>query len=573
MPVTTVNETIKQKEYEAAYEQWVQAELSSDPSLTAYRILYNDLREYGQVLPETWAYFDLQEQTGGAESINTQHITFLTGEYDPKTDEIVAAIAGGERITYDAITINGVERAQKRVAANSDFAFQLERDQIYHNNYHGVVKEMWRGNTDYDTVIYVSTFPQDVIDDFGNYGHHLLQQLHYDPEESKGFINIFRKNSHTGKPEYAAVRIGNALPEYMAKYLQTRGKKVGKLSSHQYGGQVITAHTADRAFVDVATGEVDVFDEVLRKETGKNHRFGLDKPGIDAYELFKQCPNIWGAYRQYHELLARHFAGAPLAPDLYDYLVNTHAAVGFHVLDAHDSARLGAQLDAQKITADMALACKKVTTYAHYATLKRLLDEYRTTGRIIDIKGEELMQAYGATAGGDGGQAAQRGDILGDCETVYGQVVNSAAALAAREGISLEEAMRRLNRKPERWTDGQCRNCERETKIWKLEDGGCNICKTCADADTLKKEAGLREERQKAQAERKRDLEKHAHIYQAAETEKAEAPKDEIAVGATRVVKGQRQVRIRWIGTGSATNMWVDAATGRPISFDENKAS
>ncbi|HVI69610.1 MAG TPA: hypothetical protein VM581_04080 [Magnetospirillaceae bacterium] len=564
-PSATLLEATRQQESDAAYERWIQAELTGDPRLTALRILYNDLRDFGEVRAETWDYFDLQEKTGGAESMDTQHITLLTGEYDPQNDEIVAAVAGSERVTYDALTVSGLDRAKKRAENHHDFEFQVVRDQIYHDNYHGVVKNMWRGETDYDTVMYVSAFPQDVIDQLGDQGRMILQELAYDTQNFKGFINVFRKDAD-GNLEFAAARVGNALPENFAKYLQNHDLDVSDLDSHQYGSRVITAKTKGKSLKEVATDEVAEFDRAIFQLSGRQHHFGREQSGADAYELFKQCPKIWGAYREYHALLAQHFNGAPLSTELYDYLVSTHDAVAFHVLDAREMERLTRQLDNQKVTADMALACKKIMTYAHYATINRLLDDYQRTGVIVDIEGDDLMLAYGIAAGDSGGDAAARGETFNDCDMVYGETASNAALdLAARQGITIEEALRRLTQKSERWSDGQCRNCERETQVWKVEHGGCNICKTCADAHTRFKERGLKEEREKAQAEREQDLTDHADLYKAAEEPEEGGSQDDIAVGETRYVDGQKQIAMRWISTGSATTVWVDANTGRYI--------
>jgi hypothetical protein len=557
-----------EREKPAAYERWIQAELSGDSRLTSTRILYNDIRDYGVVRPETWAYFDLQEMTGGAETMDTQHITELEGTYDPATDEIVAAVAGGERVTYDSFTVSGVRRAEERAAQNPNFSFQVTRDQIYHDNYHGPVKEMWRSQTDYDTVIYMSTFPEDVIDALGDRGRMLLQDLAYDLDGKKGFIYGYRKGPK-GKMEGFAARIGNATPEFCAAYLQKRGfaaEDFEGVNSHQYGAFVITANTAGQTIKEVAQQEAGWFDVAATELTGKSHHFGRDQEGIDAYELFKQTPNLWKAYRQYHRLLAEHFAQLPLHDDLYDYLVATHDAVGFHVLKPHEEDRLAKQLAAKKITADMALACKKIMTYSHYAKINQILDEYRRTGQFVDIDGDDIMQAYGAAAGESGGQAAQAGEVFNDCESVYGETSSSAVVeMAARLGISIEEALRRLKKKPEVWSAGDCRNCERKTLIWKEPDGGCNVCRKCSQEHTLWGQTGLDRERRRAQAEREKDqrlpaLDAEMEAYMAKATEEDDAP-----IGTTRYVDGQQHMLVQVITVGGAHAVWIDTATGKTV--------
>lgn len=563
--------TTAEREAQAAYERWIQAELSGDPRLTALRVLYNDERDYRDVRPETWDYFDLQEMTGGAESMDTQHITELEGDYDPATDEIVAATAGGERVTYDSFTVSGLQRAQERAAQNPDFTFQIQRDQIYHDNFHGPVKEMWRSQTDYDTVVYVSTFPQDMIDTMGDRGRMLIRELAYDEDGKKGFVYGYRKNSQTGKMEGFAARLGNGTPEFFGAYLQKHGfsaEQLATMSSHEYGQAVVLMNTGDTPIKEVAQAEAALFDQVAEDLTGERHSFGQLEEGIDAYELFKRAPNLWKAYRQYHRHLAQHLNGVPLHDDLYDYLVTLHTTTGDHVLTGHEHLRLGNQLDNNKITADMALACKKLMTYSHYATLNAKLDEFRRTGVIIDIDSDDIMQSYGSAAGGEGSAAADRGDVFSDCDMTYGeQSTNSAAEVASRLGVSIEEALRILNKKPERWSKGDCRNCERETQVWAEEDGGCNVCRTCANEHTIWGQQGLDRERRRAQAER--DAAERLTTLDAEMDEQLQQPEDTAPIGATRYEAGKHQTLTRQITVGGAKNVWVSTATGQAVDDDQ----
>jgi|GEM_PF-4321615 len=563
----------KEREAEAAYERWVQSELSGDPRLTALRILYNDLRSQRDVNPETWDYFDLQEMTGGAESMDTQHVTELEGEYDPATDEIIAATAGGERVTYDSFTVSGLVRAQERAAQNPDFSFQVIRDQIFHDNFHGPIKAMWHGETGYDTVVYASTYADDVIEEFGERGRLLLQELAYDEENEKGFIYGYRKNKRTGKMDGFAARVGNGNREYFGAYLQKRGKsaqEVAGLSSHEYGRMVVFMNTGDTPMKEVARAEVGVFDEAAEELTGKRHHFGREEEGVDAYELFKRAPNLWKAYRQYHRHLAEHFTGVPLHDDLYAYLTTLHTTTGGHVLTDREQLRLGNQLGNNKITADLALACKKLMTYSHYATLNGKLDEYRRTGTVTDIGGADIMQSYGSAAGGEGSAAAERGDTFNDCDMTYGeQSTSEAAQMADRLGISLEEALRRVGKKLEHWSEGECRNCERTTQIWAEADGGCNVCRKCANEHTVWGQQGLEREKRRAQAER--EVAERLSVLEADLLETTEESPEETATpeGTTRYVAGQQQMFMRWVTLGGATHAWVNTATGQPVDDDQ----
>jgi hypothetical protein len=68
----------------------------------------------------------------------------------------------------------------------------------------------------------------------------------------------------------------------------------------------------------------------------------------------------------------------------------------------------------------------------------------------------------------------------------------------------------------EKWSQGVCRNCERTTQVWKVEDGGCSICPGCAKAHTWYGNAGLAKEREKALAERSRETQRLERIKKVA---------------------------------------------------------
>jgi hypothetical protein len=567
---TALQQKSKEHEGQAAYERWVQSELTGDSRLTVLRVLHNDILHHGQVRPETWDYFDMQEDTGAAESMNTQHITELEGEYDSATDEIVAATAGGERVTYDSFTVSGVVRAKERAAQNPDFGFQVIRDEIFHDNFHGPIKEMWRGNPNYDTVIYVSTFADDVIEELGDRGRLLLKELAYDEDNEKGFMYGYRKNKLTGNMDGFAVRVGNGTRKYFGAYLQKRGKTAEELeglSSHEYGRMTIYLNTGDTPMSEVAKAEVGIFDEAAEELTGEKHHYGREEMGIDAYELFKKIPNIRQAYKHYHLLLAEHLAGLPLHDDLYDYLVTTHTTMGFHVLNERERIRLDQQLSNGKVTADMALACKKLMTYPHYATLGKKLEEYRQTGTVADIGGD-IMQSYGGEANDNGGAAAARGETFSDCESSYGEEgPGNAVEMASRMGISMEEAMRRLMRQFERWSQGECRNCERDTQIWAEQDGGCSVCRKCANEHTIWGQQGLDREKRRAQAERERD-ERWKPLLRELEESAVKPDADETKVGTTRYSAGEQQMLVRRHTIGGAKNVWVATATGQTVDAE-----
>lgn len=93
---------------------------------------------------------------------------------------------------------------------------------------------------------------------------------------------------------------------------------------------------------------------------------------------------------------------------------------------------------------------------------------------------------------GDSGDAArEEGKTFdGDCPTSESEAAGDQA--------------RRLGYAAEKWSTGDCRNCERTTMIWNERDGGCNVCRSCASAHTFMGQAGLNAERKKAANERAR---------------------------------------------------------------------
>jgi len=109
------------------------------------------------------------------------------------------------------------------------------------------------------------------------------------------------------------------------------------------------------------------------------------------------------------------------------------------------------------------------------------------------LNGKQVMSLSDS---GDNARAEGR-DFDGDCPP---------ASTAATAG----EQAGRLGYSVEKWSQGVCRNCERSTQVWKVEDGGCSICKGCANAHTWHGDAGLERERKKANAERNKQRRRQA---------------------------------------------------------------
>jgi hypothetical protein len=86
----------------------------------------------------------------------------------------------------------------------------------------------------------------------------------------------------------------------------------------------------------------------------------------------------------------------------------------------------------------------------------------------------------------------------------------------AETAVTASDQAGRLGYSVEKWSQGVCRNCERTTQVWKVEDGGCSICPGCAKAHTWYGNAGLAKEREKALAERSRETQRLERIKKVA---------------------------------------------------------
>lgn len=158
---------------------------------------------------------------------------------------------------------------------------------------------------------------------------------------------------------------------------------------------------------------------------------------------------------------------------------------------------------------------------------------------------------------GDSGNAARaEGRTFdGDCPTAENQ--ETAAAQMDKLGY-------RTLRKTEVWSRGQCRNCVRETHVWKSEDGGCNVCKKCADAHTASGDTGLANERRKADDERRRSAKairlgkETMSIVRAAESAKR-----------TDLTTRQRTYKERMV-FGGTVKEYVDPVTGQTTQISSD---
>lgn len=156
------------------------------------------------------------------------------------------------------------------------------------------------------------------------------------------------------------------------------------------------------------------------------------------------------------------------------------------LLDAH-MAIIGRIFDAQKDP-----AVRNQLAAPHRYNFAAALDD-RLNGKQVDS----------LSSSGDNARAEGR-EFDGDCPPAG--TATTAGEQAGRLGYSVEK-----------WSNGICRNCERPTQVWKVEDGGCSVCKDCATAHTWHGEAGLAQERQKAIKERQREAHRLERVRKAAQ--------------------------------------------------------
>lgn len=151
---------------------------------------------------------------------------------------------------------------------------------------------------------------------------------------------------------------------------------------------------------------------------------------------------------------------------------------------------------------------------------------------------------------GDAARAEGR-TFEGDCPT--SPTAQTATSQAERLGYL----------RPERWSEGVCRNCERLTQIWKHEDGGCNVCQACAAAHTRGGQEGLDAERRKAARERK--IAQAAAVRTRRIGERALAPAAKTVRQTPAMVNGVVAIARERLAIGGTVTEYVDAITGRVL--------
>jgi hypothetical protein len=443
----------QEREYERyeAYHDWERQQLS-DPRFASVRFLYSDLRDHGEIRPDTWERFDVEELTGAAEMLNAPHTHVDRFVFDGQDVIVKESYGVNPQVSLRDVYQKGLDKTHEDFVTEPGLAFQLRRDELFMEFYEEI-ERMMKGRTDHDTIQMVSTCPTPEEMPFEHEeAVRLLNSRFYNLKQRKSFDYTARRLPD-GRLELSATRLDSSNLDAHAKVLQAFGYEnvsFGLMKSHGYGEFLSYDNTTERPIESVIAERVAVYDAELEAQTGQRHRFGRVDDTVDAHEFFREhCGEYWAGYKAYNELLARHLAGEELQRPLQKYLLKClegQEQVGQSVLSQEGLARLRTQLWHGKVTMDMAMSCRELLIYDHHATLTRLLKQYSETGQVDRLGYAEegdFMGAYADAASSNGTAAAAAGETFAGCETATGvNSLSAAAQSAAESGMTLEQTLR-----------------------------------------------------------------------------------------------------------------------------------
>ncbi len=492
-----------------AYQRW-SAEQQRDPKFASVRMLVDDLRSHGRIHETTWPRFDDEELAWAAEILNAPHTRVDRFRFDGQDIIVKESDGVNPAITLRRVYVDGLRKTQEDVAQEPGLIYQLHRDKIFMDFYEAV-ERMMRGETDYDTIHMASAcpMPHEVADD-PQEAERLLKLRHYDIENRTAYDYTARKLPGN-QLEMSATRHDSSDLRAFSRLHQEYGYAESEVDvpSH-FQGQFLAVENTGHLPIEVVIGQrAKILDTALEELTGQKHYHGRTEDLIDAHDFLQQhCSEHLSGYKAFNELLARHIAGEPLNYRLKDYLLTClfkQEAVEKSVLSVGDLYRLRVQLEADRVTPDMAMACRELLIYDFHATISARLKLYLKGEQLPEIEfsdGDDFMSSYAEDASDNGAEAAARGEDFSGCETAT--EVNSlaqAAQLALDKNMSLEEVLR-MRQTEREWRRGDCRNCLRKDGVFKrLLVGECGLCKDCENAHNEHGDAGLESRRAEALAE------------------------------------------------------------------------
>lgn len=473
------------------YAEWATQRLERSPIIWTTDLLRFDLRNHGEISAETWARFDKDETTHLAEAIQTKHAFVDRYRFDHQRDQVIVTEGDGFRpdTTLDGIIEIGYKKSTMDAAEDPRLTDFVRRDEIFMQR-HAQVKATMRGETAGDTIVSFSTYPEELEQLAG--GLDILKTKACQPDRRVAFMYVDRKVGDD-QLESAIYTIDNSRLAAFGMVLGQNGHldvPFAMLNSHEYGRYMIQTTTAGQRIGDVGNTYIEQYDDAMHELTGKVHNQGRREESVDAHEFLAKHQDWWAVYKAYNEQLARALNGEPTHPQLVQYLqksLDEYQQAGASTLDASQTAQLQNCLAKGRIDLSIEVSAKKVLRYANGALFKELFTAYAQTGvaqRLNQSDGGSLMSTYADEASGSGGRMAARGESMDGCDlSISVETARSAAEMAEKMGISIDQAARLMEQKRDEAYKlerrGNCRICYPMPRGKNTWVGGCSMCGEC----------------------------------------------------------------------------------------------
>ena len=477
-----------------AYVAWAERRLGQAPVLWTLELLRADLRAHGRITPETWDRVDKDERTFFAEAINTRHVFVDEYEYDRERDEVLVRSGDGFQpdTTMEGIIQAGLMKAEQEATADPYLAPFIYREELFLAR-HERVKAMLRGEVAADTLVSFSAYASEIaaLPD----GIELLRQKGCAEDRQMAVMFIDRRLSDH-RVQSAAVTLDSSGWEALGAVLARNGfdeEPFALISSHDFGRYLIEATTDGQSIAEVIAEYVAQYDAALQiaDDTDQEYSYGRPEKSVDAHEFITAHADWMAVYKNYNELLARALNGEPPQAELIAHLnqcLEAYEAENSRDFPPETCRYVREQIASGQIGEHIAAEAKMLLMHANGSLLKELFRSYAITGvaqRIPDAAAGTMMAYYAGEAAGSGVRAVANGDILGGCGlllTLATRSQSTVAEFARRQGISQEEAVRRLEKQRSTANAltkrGKCRICY-PLSARNIPIGGCLMCANC----------------------------------------------------------------------------------------------
>lgn len=432
----------------ARYEAWRREHEAKDPVLFTLDSLLFDIKTTGKIGIETWAQFDADEMTFLVENLNTRHTT--PAEYRFNGTDIIVAAAQDNRpeLTLRSIHEGGLNKSRQEAVQDSRYAFLQRRDELF-MVFHDEIVAMMQGAGDADTLIKFSTFP---IEALGDDRKTILEEKAFNAAHKMGFMYIARRLPGD-RLQLLTIRLDDCTPDVVTECLRDYGFADAPLAleqSHEFGKYIVRLKTEQFPIKDIETAAVMQFDAMRCKVRNIPTSFyGRNEASIDAMDFLRKHDAHWAVYKAYNEQLARALNGEQVSVHILQFLEKSlaaYAAAGSSILSHEETQRVKQSLKAGTLEPQLARSYKKILFHTNVAYFKDLFEAYKKTGRIQYAGHDEhsMLGAYANSAADSGAAMAGRGESAAGCGLNIAVNAQAVAELAAQQGISLEEAARRL---------------------------------------------------------------------------------------------------------------------------------